>query len=129
MCDFNFIYNQYKLKWKRVGFLKDVDRYKPDKIGVYRAKLDERIMYVGVATEKNKGSLNSHYWGLHKRLKDYIRSEDSGRDDGAGPQMYQNKNELIIETIEMDSSEENVQLAMLLERLFIYSLKPVWNKM
>lgn len=129
MCDFNFIYNQYKSKWRRVGFLKDVDKYKPDKIGVYRAKLDERIMYIGVATEKNKGSSGAHYWGLHKRLNDYIRPEASGREKGAGPQMYQNKNELIIETIEMDFSEDNVELAMLLERLFIYSLKPVWNKM
>lgn len=129
MCDFNFIYNQYKSKWRSIGLLRDVGDYMPDKIGVYRAKLDERIMYVGVATERNRGSSSAHYWGLRKRLNDYIRSEASGRDDGAGPQMYQNRNELIIETIEMDSSEENVQLAMLLERLFIYSLKPAWNKM
>lgn len=41
--------------------------------------------------------------------------------------MNHNRNELNIETIEFDYTEENVQLVLLLERLFIYSLKPGWN--
>lgn len=128
MCDFNDIYNRYKKSWQYRCDLKDVKVYEPDKIGVYRAKLNGEVVYVGKAVEANRGTKNAHCWGLHKRLCDYIRSSPSSRETGAGPDMYLHRNEIEIETIEFDYSDENASLVSLLERLFIYSLKPLWNK-
>ena len=81
------------MDWIPLGLLNesssDFSEYSND-IGLYRAKLDGRIVYIGKATELHNG-------GFRKRLRDYTRESPSARDYPAGRLMHCHKDELEIE--------------------------------
>src|SRR5699024_8846454 len=69
----NNSFREWNEKWKEIGYLKDANLkpYNKD-VGLYRLKLDNRVVYIGRATELNNG-------GIRKRLSDYRRDNDSAR--------------------------------------------------
>ncbi len=110
--------------WIKLGFLNESDndfaQYNKD-IGIYKAILDEKIVYIGKATELNNG-------GFRKRLRDYTRDSDSGRDYPAGRYMYNYKEEIVIEIILMNRTDQGISEAEQLEKSLILELDPIWNK-
>jgi len=112
-------------KWIEIGFLSeansDFSKYNKD-IGVYRAILNGKIVYVGKATELNNG-------GFRKRLRDYTRVSDSARNYPSGKKMHENKDDIIIEILIVERNSEGKEKAERLEKEFIIKCKPVWNEL
>ena len=69
----------------------DFSKYYKD-IGVYRAILNNEIMYIGKTTELLNG-------GFRKRLRDYTRTSDSARNYPSGRLMHHHRNEVCIEIL------------------------------
>lgn len=111
------------LAWIPLGLLTetttDFSAYSKD-IGIYRAILHDRVVYIGKATELNNG-------GLRKRLRDYTRSSPSARNYPAGQLMHDNRNEIQIEIIVFNRSLESIPQVESLEAQLIREMKPVWN--
>ncbi|PAJ71626.1 hypothetical protein CJF42_25695 [Pseudoalteromonas sp. NBT06-2] len=105
--------------WKNIGMLDESDcdfsNYN-NKIGVYKGELDGKLVYVGKATELNNG-------GYRKRLRDYTRISNSGRNYPAGLKMYRYKSNINISILMVTTVNEAVNL----ERETIKKLKPKWN--
>ena len=110
-------------QWLRLGYLNesnvDFSKYNQN-IGIYKAILNNEIVYIGKATEVNN-------YGFRKRLRDYTRKSDSARNFPAGKKMYKNKDNIIIEILIVDSSNDGVKKADELEKAFISEFKPKWN--
>ena len=106
--------------WKPVGTLSQKKFMSYKTIGLYRAFLGNKVVYVGRAVEFGNG-------GLSKRLNDYVRNSNSGRKSAAGCKMFAYRNLLNIEVLEVGSQKEDVALVKLLERIYIYDLTPEWN--
>ena len=105
--------SQWDGQWTRIGVLETVhltpyNRY----VGVYRAFLNGRLVYIGRAIEWNNG-------GFRKRLSDYRRESDSARKHNSGKLMYQNRKELEIEIIITGTDAKAAETAALLEKIFI----------
>lgn len=83
---------QWENEWKLLGVLgtlaDKLDDYKKV-VGVYRAELNGKIVYIGSTFEFYNN-------GIYKRLMDYIRPEESGRKHSSGQKMYSNKDDIII---------------------------------
>lgn len=111
------------LSWIPLGLLTetttDFSTYSKD-IGIYRAILDDEIVYIGKATELDNG-------GLRKRLRDYTRSSHSARNYPAGQLMYANRNNILIEIVVFNRSLESVPEIEALEAQLIREIKPIWN--
>ncbi len=109
-------------KWKSIGVLAEADlSHYNGLIGLYRAKLDGRIVYIGRAIEVNNG-------GFRKRLSDYRRDSDSGRKHQSGKLMFENAHRLQIDILIIGDDESVVPLIKELEREYISKIKPDWNK-
>jgi hypothetical protein len=112
--------SQWECEWKYVGSLdgnfSDYSGY----VGVYCAKLNGEIVYIGRATEWNNG-------GFRKRLSDYTRSSESARSHRSGQKMYEHKSKLQISIIITGKDAEASNLAGRLELALIYKYKPEWN--
>ncbi len=81
--------------WIRLGYLDESDndfsKYN-HKIGIYKAILNDEIIYIGKATEVYNG-------GFRKRLRDYTRNSNSARDNITGKKMNENRKDIIIEIL------------------------------
>lgn len=107
--------------WTPLGLLSEAttnfEKYNKD-VGVYRAILNNEIVYIGKATE-----LKSR--GFRKRLRDYTRKSDSARNYPSGRLMYQHRNEVCIEIfILTGSSAETIER---IEAQLIDATNPKWN--
>jgi excinuclease UvrABC nuclease subunit len=111
------------LSWISLGLLTeesiDFSIYSKD-IGIYRAILNDEVVYIGKATELNNG-------GFRKRLRDYTRSSSSARNYPAGELMYSNRNNLRIEIIVFKRTVESIPEIVELEAKLIKMTMPVWN--
>lgn len=112
------------LSWIPLGLLTetstDFSAYSKD-IGVYRAILNDEVMYIGKAIELGNG-------GLRKRLRDYTRSSSSARNYPAGELMYSNRNNLQIEIVVFNRTVESIPEIEALEIQLIREMKPIWNR-
>jgi len=112
-------------EWILIGHLDESDcnlkKYNKT-IGIYKALLNNEIVYIGKATEYNNG-------GFRKRLRDYTRENDSARLNNAGKNMNLYANEIIIEILIVESNEKGVKKANSLEKELIEKYKPKWNKL
>lgn len=120
--------------WDNVGTLGKftVDKeLKPGKIsisylnksvGIYKAILNNKVVYIGRAKEYKNGA-------LRKRLMDYVRDSDSGRDTPSGKKMHENKDKIFIKVIVIGEGEECMETADYLEKLMIHKYNPEWNKL
>ena len=115
--------HEWDNKWHRLGFLSKVDRSElRGWVGLYKAVLNNQIMYVGRAVEYNNG-------GLAKRLADYIRESDSGRKHQSGQLMHNNAEHLVIYVLKVGNDSEAAQKTKELEHEFIEYYNPPWNVM
>lgn len=113
------------LEWVTLGPLNeaetDFSKYSKD-IGVYRARLNDVVVYIGKATELNNG-------GFRKRLRDYTRKSDSARNYPSGRMMYENRNKVIIDIIIAERSGAGIIFTERLEIELITEHKPAWNNL
>jgi len=115
--------NDWERKWRSIGTLSSLSLSGlSDKVGVYSARLNGKIVYIGRAVEYNNG-------GFRKRLSDYTRDSDSGRKHKSGKLMYKNANDLQISIIETGSDSEAAEIAKKLEKFLIQKYAPEWNFM
>lgn len=108
-------------EWINVGKLDESDCDFSDytkKIGVYKAQLDGKIVYIGKATEIKNG-------GFRKRLRDYNRESNSARNYTAGLKLYDNRTQIEISIMPVATAAE----AAALEKRLIKELKPEWNSL
>lgn len=91
-------------------------------VGLYRAKLGSKIVYIGRAVEHSNG-------GLRKRLSDYTRDSDSSRKHASGQLMNKHASELQMEVLVTGDDERAAEVAKRLEQYFIGIHSPEWNKM
>jgi excinuclease UvrABC nuclease subunit len=90
-------------------------------VGLYRALLDGDVMYIGKAYEHANG-------GFRKRLADYTRASDSGRRTGAGPRMFEHRDQLMIDVLVTGEDAGAAIAAIQLEHPFINRYDPPWNR-
>lgn len=112
------------LSWLPLGLLteasSDFSTYSED-IGIYQAILNDKVVYIGKATELENG-------GFRKRLRDYTRSSTSARNYPAGKLMYANRENLQIEIILFNRTFESIPKIEALETQLIKEMKPIWNR-
>ena len=111
---------EWAQRWQCLGILQNVAQTAPCKVGLYRAKLHERIVYVGVASEHENR-------GLRKRLTDYVRESDSGRKNKAGRCLHRHANVLEIDILITGADSCAAESARRLEHGFIFAYQPEWN--
>src|SRR5699024_12065269 len=89
----NNLFREWNEKWKEIKYLKDANLkpYNKD-VGLYRLKLDNRVVYIGRATELNNG-------GIRKRLSDYRRDNDSARNYKSGRKINNNIDNIITDIL------------------------------
>jgi len=112
-----------QLSWISLGALTETTTNFSDyskNIGVYRATLNGKVVYIGKATELNNG-------GFRKRLRDYTRSSSSARSYPAGELMYKHRNEIQIEIIVFDDNLKAIVDIEALEIKLIREEIPIWN--
>ena len=113
------------MTWNEEGFIDerncDFSDYYKD-IGLYRAILVDKIVYVGKATELNNG-------GFRKRLRDYTRKSKSARNYPSGKLMNENSADLVIEISKFERSEINIQEINYQEKELIKLIQPEWNQL
>jgi excinuclease UvrABC nuclease subunit len=111
------------LSWIQLGLLTEVSTdfsiYSKD-IGIYRAILNDEVVYIGKATELENG-------GFRKRLRDYTRSSTSARNYPAGELMHSNRDNLHIEIVLFERTLESIPKIESLETQLIREMKPIWN--
>lgn len=116
--------DQWDRCWKSVGMLRNVQgniSYLNKSVGLYRAKLNGEVVYIGRAIEYNNG-------GLRKRLTDYVRSSESSRGTNSSNNMNTYKDNLYIEVLIVGEDEEAAMATRKLEVMMIGKYRPKWNK-
>src|SRR5574344_2001662 len=114
---------EWEGSWQHLGTLSSAGLSNlSSSVGLYRAKLEGRGVYIGRAVEYSNG-------GMRKRLSDYRRDSDSARKHRSGQLMNQNASQLSIDVLITGSNAEAVAVAKKLERYFIGTHSPEWNKM
>lgn len=111
------------LNWVSLGALSETTSefsdYSRD-IGVYRAILNGKVVYIGKATELSNG-------GFRKRLRDYTRTSISARSYPAGQLMHKHNGEIKIEIVIFERGLNSVSGIEALETKLIKELNPDWN--
>jgi hypothetical protein len=97
----------------------DVVKKAPNQIGVYVVRQKGKVVYVGRAIEQRAGQATS---GLRKRLMEHFRGSSSGKKE-----LFQNKNNLNVQTIPLKSVQEVKQMEASLIRKYD-TVANGWNK-
>lgn len=130
----NRVLNNLNSLWQDVGilgtFVTDNDlkegkisiSYLNKSVGVYKATFRDEIVYIGRAVEYKNGA-------LRKRLIDYVRESDSGRETPSSRKMFKNKDDISIQVLIVGEGSDCVDTTKCLEKLFIKEYQPTWNKM
>ncbi|MDX2322404.1 MAG: hypothetical protein QNK26_17605 [Moritella sp.] len=114
--------SQWEGCWKPIGILSNANFTPYNKsVGLYRAKLGGRVVYIGRALESSNG-------GFRKRLSDYRRKSDSARKHGSGQKMNLHNDQLQIDILVTGGNESAADVAKKLEVLLVGKYKPEWNK-
>lgn len=113
---------QWESAWKYIGYLDSLELGSySGSVGLYKAELGSKIMYIGRAIEFSNG-------GIRKRLSDYTRESDSARKHTSGRLMNANASELKISIIVIGCDEDAAEATRKLEHYFIGRYSPEWNK-
>jgi hypothetical protein len=113
---------EWDQQWRYAGILSSINLTEYNKyVGLYRARLGGRIVYIGKAIEWNNG-------GFRKRLSDYTRESNSARKHGSGQKMYAHRNELVIELLIVGNDAKAAEVTPKLEALMVGKYNPEWNK-
>lgn len=115
--------SSWENEWRYIGRLESASLTPFNKsVGLYKACLNGKIMYIGRAVEWNNG-------GFRKRLSDYRRESDSARKHSSGQNMYNNRGNLDIYILITGQDAEAAKIAAVLEKALIGKYNPPWNKM
>lgn len=113
----------WEASWRPLGILSSANiSHLSGYVGLYRANLNGKIVYIGRAVEYDNG-------GLRKRLSDYTRESDSARKHRSGQLMHQHASELFIDVLITGSDSDAADVAKNLEPYLIGKYRPEWNKM
>jgi len=113
---------EWEREWQYAGCLDSIDLSPYSSyVGLYKAELDGKVMYVGRAIEYSNG-------GIRKRLSDYTRESDSARKHTSGRLMHAHAADLEIYVLLVGRDEEAAGTTRKLERYFIGKYSPEWNK-
>ncbi|MFE7064106.1 hypothetical protein ACFVAD_18390 [Sutcliffiella sp. NPDC057660] len=113
---------EWDSQWRYAGILSSLNLTPYNKyVGLYKATLGGKVVYIGKATEWNNG-------GFRKRLSDYTRESTSARKHGSGQKMHLHRNELNIEFLIVGSNASAAEFTPKLEALMIGKYNPEWNK-
>ena len=105
--------------WIKVpGGLMHHQSYLRDSVGLYRLRLNCRIVALGTGTDK-KG-------GLAKRLSDFRRPSPSGRDHHAGRLIYDHLDQLDVEVL-ITGKRHQPETARQLKWPMILRHRPAWT--
>ena len=114
---------EWEGKWQHLGTLSSVNlSHLSGSVGLYRAKLGGKVVYIGRAVEHSNG-------GLRKRLSDYTRESNSSRTHKSGQLMNKHASELSMDVLITGEDAEASTVAKKLEQYFIGTHSPEWNKM
>lgn len=114
---------EWDRSWEHLGVLDSASlSHLSSSVGLYRAKLRGKVVYIGRAVEHSNG-------GLRKRLSDYTRSSNSSRKHTSGQLMNEHASQLVIDVLITGSNENAASVARKLESYFIGKYSPDWNKM
>jgi hypothetical protein len=114
---------EWESSWQSVGYLDSIDLSPYSSyVGLYRAELGGRVVYIGRAVEYSNG-------GIRKRLSDYTRDSDSARKHTSGQLMHAHASDLKMSILLVGRDEEAAEATRKLERYFIGKYTPEWNKM
>lgn len=106
--------------WVRVpNGLKDYQPKLRHRLGLIRATLNGRVMYIGTGVDRDGG--------IAKRLSDFIRDSPSGRNHYAGQMIYENRDILQIDVIYTGKGFNGQNLAEALKAPMIRHHRPEWN--
>ena len=115
--------DKWDQQWQYIGVLESASLSEWNQsVGLYRARLNGEIVYIGRAVEWNNG-------GFRKRLSDYRRDSNSGRKHGSGQKMFAYREQLQIEILVTGEDFDAADIARKLEPLFVGKYKPEWNVM
>lgn len=107
-------------EWKAVdGGLKDYQPQLRHLAGLYRASLGGRVMAIGTGTDKDGG--------LAKRLSDFRRDSQSGRDHYAGKLIHEHLDGLVVEVLITGSDPQAREVARQLKTPMIGLHAPAWT--
>ena len=116
--------DQWDREWKFIARLSEMELHHLKEynksIGLYKAVLNGKIVYIGRAIEYANG-------GFRKRLRDYTRDSNSARKHQSGQKMNEHRNLLDIYFLVVGNSAEDVNHVKVLERAFIRKYRPEWN--
>ncbi len=113
---------QWNRNWQNIGPLETADLTPYNEyVGLYRHRLDGKIVYVGRAIELHNG-------GFRKRLSDYRRESDSARKHSSGSLIYDNLDRIKTDILIVGDTENAVEITKMLEGPFIAKYNPSWNK-
>ena len=113
---------EWERNWEYLGTLSSSSLgHLSSSVGLYRAKLGGKVVYIGRAVEYSNG-------GLRKRLSDYTRGSNSARKHKSGQLMNQHADQLSIDVLVTGSDSEAANVAKKLEQYFIGIYGPEWNK-
>ena len=112
--------NDLDRKWQKIGILSAIEgevlRMWRDRIGLFKAVYDGRIVYIGMARERERG-------GIGKRICDFLRSSKSARSHPAGEKLYGNSARVEIWGLEIKKRSDILKL----RAAFIKHYIPEWN--
>lgn len=106
--------------WVRVpNGLKEYQPKLRHKLGLIRATLNGRVMYIGTGCDLGGG--------IAKRLSDFIRDSPSGRNHYAAQKINENRDILDVDVIYTGKSFDGQELARALKTPMIHLHDPEWN--
>lgn len=118
----DYTYREWDRQWTTIGPLAKADLAPHNKsIGLYRHKLGNTIMYIGRATELHNG-------GFQKRLSDYRKSSHNARNNRSDKKIHSHIDRITTDILIVRNSDQDIGLCVELEKAFISSYQPEWNK-
>ena len=112
---------QWDLEWKRVdgGFLSPHPELR-HQIGLFRAMLNDRVMFIGIGTEDRNG-------GLAKRIADFTRTSPSARRHQGGQNIFDHKRDLALDVLTLAGASNTRVIAKRIKAAMIERHRPAWN--
>ena len=88
-------------------------------LGLFRLTLNGQDVFIGTGIDIKDG--------LPKRLYDFHRQSDSGRDHHAGRLIYQHRDQVEVQVLITGTDREAQRIARQLKRAMVERHRPAWN--
>ena len=88
-------------------------------LGLYRFTLNGQDVFIGTGIDIKDG--------IPKRLYDFYRPSDSGRDHHAGQLIYRHRDQLEVQVLIVGTDREAQRIARQLRKAMVERHRPAWN--